>query len=297
MIKQFTHWFYKSFFVGTARIKGCLRNADLPLSALRRTRSKKTLRSALSDESQGENAHLASGSSVFGSSASDRLISYTLPRDEAVESLNRILYSSEQLGSANPRRQGQLCNQFGDTENYCVENLDTLADAAFLCDRQGRLAEAESLYKRVVLLTQQQFGEDSVETAYALAELASLYISQNRYSEAEPLLYKALCIRVEHLLVGHIDIAQNCYQLASVYRHQYHYEKAEPLFQCALSMFRDKLGPNHPRTQSVYDDLMHMLTTVIDAGQYHRIAERPPPLDLDNLSDRYSWARPKWHEP
>ena len=59
---------------------------------------------------------------------------------------------------------------------------------------QGRYSEAEPLYKRSLLISEQQLGADHPDTAQSLNNLALLYESQGRYPEAEPLYKRALTI-------------------------------------------------------------------------------------------------------
>ncbi|MEM6452380.1 MAG: tetratricopeptide repeat protein [Cyanobacteria bacterium P01_D01_bin.105] len=236
-------------------------------------------------------------------------ITYTLSRAEVVESLNQTLARSSVVQPPSPPPNGthdsnETHAALGSVTAASYEHsralseantLEALADSAFLCERQGRLAEAEGLYKQVISLSQQKFGQSHLSTAGVLSDLATLYQGQKRYSEAEPLLQRSLRIRTQVLRSNHQDIAETCSQLANVHRYQHRYDRAEPLFQHALTIFRQQLGPKHPRTQAVYDDLMHMLATVIKTGQYSKIVQKLPPLDLENLSDRYPWARPNWH--
>ncbi|MEL6815800.1 MAG: tetratricopeptide repeat protein [Cyanobacteria bacterium J06598_3] len=172
--------------------------------------------------------------------------------------------------------------------------LEELSDSAYLCECQGRYAEAERLYKQVLALKQQRLGPDHLEIATTLNDLAALYCLKNQHTLALPLLKKTLIIHQQHQVASHPDLAETLYQLAKVYRHQAQYGKAEPLFQQALSIFRQQLGGQHPRTQSVYNDLMQMIVTTIEGGKFSELASELPPLDLNTLSDTYSWAKPSW---
>lgn len=241
--------------------------------------------------------------SNVSSEAPNDTITYTIARSEVIETLNQMLYRTSHASPRAPHpdmmaahRQGQGSNEQSANPSH-EKTLAALADSAFLCEKQGRFSEAESLYQKVIALRHQQFGESHPSVAQHLSELAALYQSQNRYGEAEPLLQRSLKIRLQCLLADHPDIAENCYQLANVYRYQHRYDKAEPMFQCALNIFRQRFGSEHPHTKVVYDDLMHMIAIVIKTGRYSDIVANLPPLDLDNLSDRYPWARPHWHRP
>lgn len=299
VIKQFTSWLYGCFCRSFLAAKGYVRKIGSTRFMQRSQRLFKNTATPL------QNASILSGEPSL--KASENKITYTLDRSEVVETLNKILYEPGRLPSQktypNPTDSGSTAQNvplsnsaFASVNIPRAHTLEELADSAFLCEKQGRLGEAERLYKQVILLSHQQMGQSHPSVASSFSDLAALYQSQKRYDEAELLLRKALKIRLQCLLGNHPDIAENCYQLACIYRYQHQYSKAELLFQCALSIFRQQLGSEHPRTKSVYDALMHMLATVIKTGRYDEIVKDLPPLDLDNLSDRYPWARPNWHQ-
>ena len=169
-----------------------------------------------------------------------------------------------------------------------------MADSAYLCERQGRYAEAERLYKQVIKLRNRRFGSKHLSVADGLSELALLYRRQKRYSEAQRLLQHALAIQNRLLTSSHVQIADNLYQLADTFHQQQLYGKAEPLYQRALTIFRSQLGAQHRRTQAVYSGLMQMIAAAIEADKFADLTAEPPPLDLDRLSERYSWAKPSW---
>ncbi|MEO1395832.1 MAG: tetratricopeptide repeat-containing protein [Cyanobacteria bacterium J06634_5] len=172
--------------------------------------------------------------------------------------------------------------------------VNGLADAASLCECQGRYGEAEQLYKQVIELKQRRLGTDHLDVAVNLSDLAKLYCLQHRYHEAQPLFEQALSIRQNYLFAYNPEIGDTLYQLAKVHCHQAQYGKAEPLFQQALTIFRQQFGPRHPRAQAVYTDLMKMIVMVIEGDKFAELSAELPPLDLNNLSEIYSWAKPSW---
>lgn len=218
----------------------------------------------------------------------DQLI-YTLPRADIVAALNRTLQHSSQ--DFPPR---DCLNSYADhPDQVCA-----LADSAYLCDRQGRHAEAERLYKQVIFLRERRYGDRHLCVADSLSELASLYRSQKRYSEAQPLLQRSLSIRYELMVASHLEIADNLYQLADTFYQQLFYSKAEPLYQQALIIFRQQLGARHPHTQAAYNDLMRMLAAAIESGKFEDLTADLPPLDLSldfkGEGDRHNREKPHW---
>ena len=71
----------------------------------------------------------------------------------------------------------------------------------------------------------------------------------------------------------------NSYYLAQLYRHQKRYGEADGLYQKALDIFRQQLGYDHARTQSVYNDLMAMIMTAIEEGKFAEYNAGPTGLD------------------
>ncbi len=240
-------------------------------------------------------------------------VMYSIPRAEIVDSLNHTLskdipsshtgYPNAILAKAEESPIGRAIHDQStpspesSLDHRYVEHNDTideLADSAYLCECQGRHVEAERLYRQVLILKQRRLGSDHLEVATSLNDLATLYASRNRHKEAQPLLQQALRIQQQHLLANHPDIGETLYQLAKVHGHQEHYGKAEPLFQMALEIFRQRFGSEHLRTQAVYTDMMQMIAVAIEDGKFSELTPELPPLDLNTLSDTYSWARPSW---
>ena len=66
---------------------------------------------------------------------------------------------------------------------------------------EGRLFEAETVYKRSLFITESELGPNHLEIATTLANLGQLLLLQGRYKEARESLERALQIR-ESLLVA-----------------------------------------------------------------------------------------------
>lgn len=225
-------------------------------------------------------------------------ITYSVPREEAIEALNRAL---EQEGSIEAggwqrdswQRDGQ-CGQYCPTSDIDLPDLsiDPL-DLAYLAECHGRYTEAERLYLRSLQQQRQAWGDDHIKVAKVMAELAELYILQNRSAEAEALLTEAVIIQTQQEPTA-VKTGNSLYQLAKIYRGQSRYSDADPLFQTAIEIFRQQLGHEHVKTLGVYEDLMEMVVTAIEAGKFSELNAGVPPLQLGTLGETHSWARPNW---
>ncbi len=222
----------------------------------------------------------------------DRIV-YSIPRAEAVDTLNRTLQGSTAVKPNTLTQPQNRHNRYGDHP----DTVAGLADLAYLCDRQGRYSEAEHLYQQVIAYRRQRLGDEHLALADSLSELAAFYQQQKRYDHAQPLLQQALAIRQRLLINDHLQIGEALYQLAGVFYHKKLYGKAEPLYQQTLTIFRKHFGAQHRCTQAVYSDLMSLIATVIESGKFEDLMSELPPLDLNSLGETYVWAKPSWERP
>ncbi|MEO1386667.1 MAG: tetratricopeptide repeat protein [Cyanobacteria bacterium J06634_6] len=261
-------------------------------------------------------------SSTRDSHSDPNYITYTIPRSEVVTALNRTLRqfpagpahrSTLSLPNLSTRssnfarggtRQSLIAANAGFVEHTGATNTDIapfplkgIIDVAYLCERQGRLAEAERLYRQAITLSKRIFGPQHLAIAPRLNELASLYCRKQQYAQAMPLLTQVLRIRKQHQIPTHGDIGETLCKLAVVHWHLGQYRQAESFFQQALTIFGETLGELHPRTKAIHTQLVEMLTFVIESGYFEHHFCDLPPLDLERLSEIYSWAKPDWIRP
>ena len=70
--------------------------------------------------------------------------------------------------------------------------IATLNNQAELYKEEGRYADAEPLYKRVLAINEKARGPDHPSVALALNDLAELYKEEGRYGDAEDIAQAAL---------------------------------------------------------------------------------------------------------
>jgi tetratricopeptide (TPR) repeat protein len=131
-----------------------------------------------------------------------------------------------------------------------------LIDLGWLSAEQGRVAEAESHYKRALYAIEIVHGTNVAITT-ALSRLAGLYRSVERYPEAELLYHRLLSIQVRS---GHETsaAATTLRDLAEVYRRQGNFDSAEPYYEYALKIFRHNVARDHPElglTEASYNSM------------------------------------------
>ncbi|MEQ8825434.1 MAG: tetratricopeptide repeat protein [Filomicrobium sp.] len=120
----------------------------------------------------------------------------------------------------------------------------TTQDLAALYITVGRLAEAETLLKRVLKL-EQKLDAESIYFARALSNLGALYHRQGRYLEAEPLIERGLAAYKRASGPEHANAGRMYAMLASLYHDLNRLQKAEDLYKRALRIQRKAGGPDH----------------------------------------------------
>jgi len=184
----------------------------------------------------------------------DDHIIFSIPRDEVVRALNQTLWRTASQENSHVEAAAES-SEYADHPDF----IQSLADSAYICDCQGRYAEAERLYQQVLSLTQRHYGEGHSETANGLSDLAAFYCEQQRHSEAEPVLIQLLKVRSQAPLHPPA-VADALFRLGELYRHQLQLKQAEPYLQRALSILLETFGPEDSRTRSAQFSLSQIYT-------------------------------------
>ena len=149
-----------------------------------------------------------------------------------------------------------------------TSNLDlatSLNNLAYLYKSMGKYTEAEPLYVRSLVISEEQLGAHHPSTATSLNNLAGLYESMGRYTEAEPLYVRSLAIDQEVYGENHPEVATDLNNLASLYESLGRYDEAEPLYVRSLAIKEKELGANHPSTATSLNNLAYLYESL---GRY-----------------------------
>lgn len=120
---------------------------------------------------------------------------------------------------------------------------------------KGDFQQAEDLYKKAVLLNEENGQKDSQEITPSLHNLASLYIEQKRYKEAEALFNRVLEIDSRTISPTHPSLAMHLNNLGSLYLYMGQYNKAEPLLRRSLDIGETNFGKIHPTNALALNNL------------------------------------------
>ena len=134
-------------------------------------------------------------------------------------------------------------DEFPDGHAKLATSLNNLAD---LYEAQGKLADAEHLYRDALAMRKRLFKGDHPDLATTLNNLAYLYLAQGKLAEAEPLLKEVIEMDKRLFKGDHPDRAAGLSVLAGLYAAQGKYADAEPLFKDALEMHKRLFKGDHP---------------------------------------------------
>ena len=121
-----------------------------------------------------------------------------------------------------------------------------LNEHAITLQAQGRVAEAEALYREALEIDRKTIGEAHPDYAIRLNNLAGVVEDQGRYAEAETLYREALEIGRKTIGEAHPDYGTRLNNLAGVVKVRGRYAEAEGLYREALEIGRKTIGEAHP---------------------------------------------------
>jgi CHAT domain-containing protein/tetratricopeptide (TPR) repeat protein len=124
-----------------------------------------------------------------------------------------------------------------------------------LYQRQGRMREAEPLYRRRLDNLERHYGRENPEVGKWLLEMAGWLESLGRYREAEPLIARSVAIleRTQAAESPWLATARN--ELSVVYQAQGRYKESEDLLARNLAIAEKVRGPEHPETTTALNNL------------------------------------------
>ncbi len=126
--------------------------------------------------------------------------------------------------------------------------LKIMNDLAMVCRAQGRLTEAESIYRKVIDRMKRLAGDEDQGTLISVNNLASVLQDQGRFSEAEALHREVLEKQAGLLGEEDPDTLLSMSNLALVLASQARYTESEALYEEVLRRQRGTLGDSHPHT-------------------------------------------------
>ncbi|KAH8704348.1 hypothetical protein GQ44DRAFT_778188 [Phaeosphaeriaceae sp. PMI808] len=120
---------------------------------------------------------------------------------------------------------------------------------------QGKLAEAEAMYSRVLQGKEEALGPKHTSTLDTINNLGNLYKDQGKLAEAEAMYSRALQGKEEALGPKHTSTLNTVNNLGNLYTNQGKLAEAEAMYNRALQGKEEALGPKHTSTLNTVNNL------------------------------------------
>lgn len=134
-----------------------------------------------------------------------------------------------------------------------------LTSLASLYRKEGRLADAEKVFRDAYQRFETVLGPDHRSTIVAANNLGEILEKSGLYDEAEPFLREASDGTRKVLGDAHPATMISTNNLALLYEGQGDFEKAESLYNGAIAAASRALGDKHPDTLAVVNNLAYLL--------------------------------------
>jgi tetratricopeptide (TPR) repeat protein len=120
---------------------------------------------------------------------------------------------------------------------------------------QGKLAEAEQMYRRALQGKEKAWGPDYTSTLDTVNNLGNLYRTQGRLVKAEQMYQRALQGKEKAWGPDHTSTLNTVNNLGLLYANQGKLAEAEQMYQRALQGKEKAWGPEHTSTLDTVDNL------------------------------------------
>jgi CHAT domain-containing protein/Tfp pilus assembly protein PilF len=150
-----------------------------------------------------------------------------------------------------------------------------LSGLAQTYDAQAKYAEAESVYRRALVVAEKTLGPTHTNTAAILTRLAGVQQRQARYADAENTYLRALGIEEKALGATHPDLIVTLNNLGNAYQRQGKYPDAETLYRRGLKIAESAKGAGHPDVAQILNNLAVVSSAqgrLADAERLHQRA-------------------------
>ncbi|KAI6080082.1 hypothetical protein F4821DRAFT_104114 [Hypoxylon rubiginosum] len=194
---------------------------------------------------------------------------HILNKDEDEESIEMARVAMECVGSHVP---GQDEREYWFTQRRLLKHADrcwvrielskeeegdewVYGTLGILYADQGRLAEAETMYKRALEGKEKAWGRDHTSTLDTVNNLGLLYKSQGRLAEAEAMYKRALEGKEKAWGRDHTSTLDTVNNLGILYADQGRLADAEAMYERALEGYEKAWGRDHTSTLNTVNNL------------------------------------------
>ena len=172
--------------------------------------------------------------------------------------------------------------------------LTSMNKLALLLHSQGKLDEAEALFRQTLEARRRTLREEHPDTLESMNDLALLLKDQGKLDEAEPLFRETLEARRRTLGEEHPDTLTSVNNLAVLLKILGELDEAEPLLRQALEAQHRILGEKHPNTLQSMNNLASLLWAQGKLAEAERLGKRVVVFSGKTLAEG-DWRRGLFH--
>ncbi|KAF4621776.1 hypothetical protein D9613_012140 [Agrocybe pediades] len=150
------------------------------------------------------------------------------------------------------------------------ENMNTLYsmhELAVCLQNQGKLAEAEEMYSKVIALQTKILGDDHPSTLTSRHNLGSLYVEKGQWEEAKAIFLPVLEARTRVFGEENMNTLDSMHQLARCLENQGKLAEAEEMYSKVIALQTKILGDDHPSTLGSRHNLGSLY---VEQGQWEK---------------------------
>jgi CHAT domain-containing protein/tetratricopeptide (TPR) repeat protein len=140
----------------------------------------------------------------------------------------------------------------GENDSMYISSLMALGQHV---RNQDDFVKSESLFTKVLALSEQMYGADHPKVAEALMSLASVYTDEQRFAEAEQLLRRALNIQTKASGPQSRKAADILLKLSYTLYDQKRYDESISAYREVIRIYEKCLGSQHREVASAISDL------------------------------------------
>jgi tetratricopeptide (TPR) repeat protein len=118
-------------------------------------------------------------------------------------------------------------------------------DLGTVAYRQGRYAEAETLFAGALAVRERAYGPDDADTGLSSEMLGIAELAQDKLAQAQPHLERAVAVMTARLGPDHVDVANALNDIGGAYHRAGLYDKALEVGKRALAIREKALGAEH----------------------------------------------------
>ena len=145
-----------------------------------------------------------------------------------------------------------------------------LLDYGDFLKKYARYTQAEDIYKRLIVLSEEIYGKIHSDTAIAYNNVGCLYDDMGKYTDALKYHFRAQEIREEVLGKDDLQTATSYNNIGLIYNQMGDYPKAMEYFRKALDIYERILGAENDYTSTAYNNIGCLLENM---GEYSNSLE------------------------